>query len=256
MSEFEETTGAQEMSQENPQESRMEFVAPAAPQTEEPEILQNEDKSNNGGNGNLIHYVLEAVLLVAVIVLFVFHFNGVGVTKDADAPVSTKVATQPGNGNILYVNMDTIYECDLFKEKQDILDAESSQLESSFTARQSKLEADAAQFEKNAKAGLLTESQMQNTYQQLGEASQKIQQDYEEAMKSLAKKQADLTSEMMDALREAANEVNASLEGNTASYVITYSNTNPTVIIVDPSRDITQSVISHLNKKCTNKSDK
>ena len=97
---------------------------------------------------------------------------------------------------------------------------------------------------------------MQNTYQQLGEASKKIQEDYEVAMQSLAKKQADLTSEMMDALREAAKEVNAALEGDPASYVITYSNTNPTVIIVDPSRDITNSVINILNKKCTKKSDK
>lgn len=256
MSEFEENTGAQEMSQENPQETRMEFVAPAAAEQEAPEIQPKESMSNNGNNGNLIHYVLEAVLLVAVIVLFVFHFNGVGTTKTTETQAPAKVVTQPGNGNVLYVNLDTIYECDLFKEKQDILDAESSQLESSFTARQSKLEADAAQFEKNAKAGLLTESQMQNTYQQLGEASKKIQEDYEVAMQSLAKKQADLTSEMMDALREAAKEVNAALEGDPASYVITYSNTNPTVIIVDPSRDITNSVINILNKKCTKKSDK
>ena len=58
------------------------------------------------------------------------------------------------------------------------------------------------------------------------------------------------------AIREAADLVNASVEGEPASYVITYSSSNPTIVVVDPNRDITAQVVKELNKKCTKKSDK
>lgn len=209
------------------------------------------------GSCNLIHWIVEGVLLLAVIALFILHFVGTkgGDASDkGDAP-AVKVVTKPGNGNILYVNLDTIYECDLFEEKQAVLDEESKKLENTFTTRQKKLEADYTQFQKNMNAGVLTETQMQYTYQQLETENNKIREDYQIAMENLAQKQADLTNEMLDALREAADLVNASVEGNPASYVVTYSSANPTIIVVDPSRDITAQVVSELNKKCAKKSN-
>ena len=210
------------------------------------------------GNCNMIHWIVEGVLLLAVIALFILHFVGTkgGDTSDNGNAPAVKVATKPGNGNILYVNLDTIYECKLFEEKQAVLDAESKKLEDAFTSRQKKLESDYTQFQKNMNAGVLTETQMQYTYQQLETESNKIREDYQTAMENLAQKQADLTNEMLEALREAADLVNASVEGEPASYVITYSSSNPTIVVVDPNRDITAQVIKELNKKCTKKSDK
>ena len=210
------------------------------------------------GNCNMIHWIVEGVLLLAVIALFILHFVGTkgGDSSDNGYAPAVKVATKPGNGNILYVNLDTIYECDLFEEKQAVLDEESKKLENTFTTRQKKLEADYTQFQKNMNAGVLTETQMQYTYQQLETESNKIREDYQTAMENLAQKQADLTNEMLEALREAADLVNASVEGEPASYVITYSSSNPTIVVVDPNRDITAQVIKELNKKCTKKSDK
>lgn len=209
------------------------------------------------GNCNMIHWIVEGVLLLAVIALFILHFTGGKCCQPADdEATAVKVATKPGNGNILYVNLDTIYECKLFEEKQAVLDAESKKLEDAFTSRQKKLESDYTQFQKNMNAGVLTETQMQYTYQQLETESNKIREDYQTAMENLAQKQADLTNEMLEALREAADMVNASVEGEPASYVVTYSSSNPTVIVVDPSRDITAQVVRELNKKCAKKSDK
>lgn len=208
-------------------------------------------------NCNMIHWIVEGVLLLAVIALFILHFVGGGSSQPADGEsTAVKVSTKPGNGNILYVNLDTIYECDLFEEKQAVLDAESKKLEDAFTSRQKKLESDYTQFQKNMNAGVLTETQMQYTYQQLETESNKIREDYQTAMENLAQKQADLTNEMLEALREAADMVNASVEGDPASYVITYSSSNPTIVVVDPNRDITAQVVKELNKKCTKKSDK
>ena len=232
------------------EESHTEFIADTT----------NEEKkqcASKKGSCNMVHWIVEGVLLLAVVVLFILHFTGGKSSQSADGEApAVKVATKPGNGNILYVNLDTIYECDLFQEKQAVLDEESKKLEDSFTARQRKLETDYTQFQKNVQAGVLTEAQMQYTYQQLEAENGKIREDYQAAMESLAQKQADLTNEMLDALRDAANTVNASVEGDPASYVITYSSSNPTVVIVDPSRDITAHVVAEMNKKCSKKKGK
>ena len=238
------------MEQEEPREEHLEFIE---------ETPQEEKKpcAATKGNCNMIHWIVEGVLLLAVIALFILHFVGSKSCQPADdATTTVKVATKPGNGNILYVNLDTVYECDLFEEKQAVLDEESKKLEEAFTTRQKKLEADYTQFQKNVQAGVLTETQMQYTYQQLETESDKIRADYQTAMESLAQKQADLTNEMLDALREAADRVNAGVEGDPASYVITYSSSNPTVVVVDPNRDITKAVVAEMNKKCAKKSDK
>ena len=238
------------MEQVEPREEHLEFI----------EDTQKEEKKQcaaKKGSCNMIHWIVEGVLLLAVIALFILHFAGNKCCQSADGEVAAvKVATKPGNGNILYVNLDTIYECDLFEEKQAVLDEESKKLEDAFTSRQKKLEADYTQFQKNMNAGVLTETQMQYTYQQLETEINKIREDYQFAIENLAQKQADLTNEMLDALREAANSVNASVEGDPASYVITYSSSNPTVVVVDPNRDITARVVTELNKKCAKKSDK
>ncbi len=241
-------------------EENKENIMAEVPRTEFIADAPKEEKkscSSTKGGCNMMHWIVEGVLLIAVIVLFILHFAGnKGEESDNGAAAPVKVATQPGNGNVLYVNLDTIYECDLFKEKQDVLDQESQKLEQTFTQRQQKLEADYTQFQKNMNAGVLNETQMQYTYQQLETENNKIREDYQVAMESLAQKQADLTNEMLDALRDAAKLINASVEGDPASYVITYSSVNPTVIVVDPSRDITAAVVAELNKKCTKKSDK
>lgn len=229
------------------QERRTEFIADAPKE-------EKKSCSSTKGGCNIMHWIVEGVLLVAVIVLFILHFVGnKSESSNNGATTPVKVATKPGNGNILYVNLDTIYECDLFKEKQAVLDMETQKLEQTFTQRQQKLEADYTQFQKNMNAGVLTETQMQYTYQQLETENNKIREDYQIAMESLAQKQADLTNEMLDALRNAAKVINASVEGDAASYVITYSSINPTVVVVDPSRDITAAVVAELNKKCTPK---
>lgn len=237
--------------QEVQHEENLEFIADAPKE-------KKKNCTSTKGNCNMIHWIVEGVLLLAVIALFILHFVGTkgGDTSDNGNAPAVKVATKPGNGNILYVNLDTIYECDLFEEKQAVLDAESKKLEDAFTSRQKKLESDYTQFQKNMNAGVLTETQMQYTYQQLETESNKIREDYQTAMENLAQKQADLTNEMLEALREAADMVNASVEGDPASYVITYSSSNPTIVVVDPNRDITAQVVKELNKKCTKKSDK
>ena len=237
--------------QEVQHEENLEFIADAPKE-------EKESCASPKCNCNMIHWIVEGVLLLAVIALFILHFVGTkgGDTSDNGNAPAVKVATKPGNGNILYVNLDTIYECDLFEEKQAVLDEESKKLENTFTTRQKKLEADYTQFQKNMNAGVLTETQMQYTYQQLETESNKIREDYQTAMENLAQKQADLTNEMLEALREAADLVNASVEGEPASYVITYSSSNPTIVVVDPNRDITAQVVKELNKKCTKKSDK
>ena len=236
------------MEQEEPREEHLEFI----------EDTQNEEKkqcASTKGSCNMIHWIVEGVLLLAVVVLFILHFTGQKDSSEEATPV-VKVATKPGNGNVLYVNLDTINECQLFKEKQEIYDAEEQRLMSPINERDRKWAADSAQFMQNIQSNKLTEAQIEYTYQNLQEQKMKIESDRYAAAMSLMQKQADLTTEMYDDLRDAANAVNCSVEGDPASYVFTYSASIPTLIFVDPSRDITAHVVAEMNKKCSKKSDK
>ena len=121
--------------QEVQHEENLEFIADTPKE-------EKESCTSPKCNCNMIHWIVEGVLLLAVIALFILHFVGTkgGDTSDNGNAPAVKVATKPGNGNILYVNLDTIYECDLFEEKQAVLDEESKKLENTFTTRQKKLE--------------------------------------------------------------------------------------------------------------------
>ena len=93
------------------------------------------ESSNGSGNGeddgkgkeNISHFLLELVMLAAIIVLFVLHFCGGN--KEAAMPVIP--AGTPGNGDIVYVNIDTINEkYELVNLLTDSLEAEKRHVDS------------------------------------------------------------------------------------------------------------------------------
>ena len=230
---------------------REEFVAPSQPEIPAAEVVApDEPAPQRHDNGRIFQLVALGVLLVAVIVLYVLHFTG-GKKSASETPSAPamQVNTAPGNGNVLYVNLDSVYECKYFKQEMKVLEDEADKLKQDFEQRQAKLEADAAQFQKNIQSNILTEQQAQYAYEDLNKRSDQIQKDYQQALENLAQKQADLTNKLLDRLRVVVDQVNKQgQDAPNASYVITYSHDNPTLLQVDPSREITKNVIYELDK--------
>lgn len=191
-------------------------------------------------NCQVFHWILEGVLLAAVIALFILHFTD----KGNKAPVVQK-PTEVGTGEVVYINIDSVNEkYEMVKILKDTLEAEQQKQEVIFNNRQKALENKAANFEKNYSSGSLTPQQAQYAQQSLQEESTRLQRDYSNYMEDFQARYAAALEQMADSLNEAAKRVNAAYN---ASYIFTYQNGGQ-LLYADPAHDITNEVIEELNR--------
>ncbi len=192
-------------------------------------------------------YIFDGILLIAVIVLYILHFCG---HKEV-APVVP--AGKPGNGDIVYVNIDSINEkYEMVSLLMDSIDAEKQRQAVIFQNRQKALETKASNFQQNYQSGQLTQKQAEYAQISLQQESEKLQGDYEKAVEDLQVRYTAALAQIADSLSAAAARINAK---HNASYVFTYQ-TAGQLIYADPTKDITQEVLDELNKPFHKKNKK
>ena len=194
-------------------------------------------------NCKLCRCIVDAVLIVAVIVLYVLYFC---FPKTAShTPTRTVVNTEPRSGEIIYINIDSV---NANYELVDILtkdiEAEMSKQEAVFQNRQAALERKYNQFQQNYQAGILTQVQIENAQQQLMQESESLKADYERVMGDLEARQAAALKQIADSVITVAKRINA--ERN-ASFVFSYQYGGQ-MIDADPSKDITDELLDILNQ--------
>lgn len=189
----------------------------------------------------LAHWIIEGVLAAAVIALFALHFAG------GKKPAKIEKPAEVGNGEIVYINIDSINEnYELVKILTDSIDADKQKQAVVFQNRQKSLEQKAANFQKNYSSGSLTPQQAQYAQQSLEEESTRLQNDYAQALESLEARYIAAQQQMNDSLLAAAKRVNASYN---ASYIFAYQGSGGSQLLYgDPAHDITQEVLDELNK--------
>lgn len=250
MEDFEKNNETTNVETENTTAIAEEAKPFAAPETVEQDAKTEEPRKESPKCSlkySPISLVVDLVLLLAIVLLFVM--NRGGKCQDANvAPVGEVVGT-PGNGDIFYVNIDSVYECAYVKGKTDVLQAEVDKQDAAFSARQSKLEADYNQFQQNYQSGSLTEQQAKFAMEKIQNESDKIQADYQKVMNDLMQKQDDQRKAMLQTIRETVSKINSgSKDAPHASFVVTYSHDNASLLLVDPTRDMTKAVIAELDK--------
>ncbi len=219
--------------------------------TEEKTVTENFNcEENNEGdkackqkkcNCNVFHYVMEGVLLIAVVVLFILHFC-CGGDKYEFTPVDPSKA---GNGDIVYVNIDTINEkYEMVALLTDSIEVEKQRQTVIFQNRQTALENKLANYQRNMQTGQLTAQQAQYAEQSLQQESAQLQMDYQSTLESLEARYAAALTQIADSLKAACQRAN--LRHN-ASYVVSYG-AGSQFICADPTKDITQEVLADLNK--------
>jgi len=206
-------------------------------------------KEKKPTDSNAVHYIIEAFLAVAVIVLFILHFMG-GSKKDN---VVAPPVQQVGDGSIVYVNMDSINDkYEMVSLLTDSLDAEKQRQAVQFQNRQKALENKLANYQRNMQTGQLTAQQAQYAEASLQQESQRLQNDYAQAVEALEARYAAALEQIADSLRTACGRVNAQ---RNASFVFTYGSSSP-MMVADPSCDITNAVLDELNKPFSKKKKK
>lgn len=195
-------------------------------------------------NCNLCRWIVEAILAIAVIVLYILYFCFPKTTHHT--PVQNNVVnTEPRSGEIIYINIDSV---NANYELVDILtkdiEAEMSKQEAVFQNRQSALERKYNQFQQNYQSGILTQVQIENAQQQLMQESENLKADYARVMGDLEARQAAALKQIADSVIMATKRINA--ERN-ASFVFSYQYGGQ-LLDADPSKDITNELLDILNE--------
>ena len=183
------------------------------------------------------------VLFAAVIALYIMHFCCGG---KAETFTPTPVTAEPGDGSVLFINLDSINANYFFiEEKQKEFDEEMQKQDEIFKQKQANFQKKYEQFQKNYQAGILTDVQIQNAQMQLQSEYQKLENDYNAVVNALTQKQVDVNREMLDSVQAVSARIVAK---RNASFVMTYQKDLPLLIYADPTRDITEEVLFELNK--------
>ena len=206
-----------------------------------PETTQVETKKCKLTKCHIARLVLDAVMVIAIIVLFILHFC----QPKADPYIPSVPEGQAGTGEILYVNIDSINQhYELIKILKDELEAEQIKQDAIFTNREKAFQTKLNNFQQNQQAGVLTAVQIQNSQAQLENEYQQIMTDKERVMNDLMAKQSAANDQMLDSMLTVIRRINSV---RNASFVFTYGYGSQ-MVLGDPTKDITNDVLKELNK--------
>ena len=186
--------------------------------------------------------VFYIIIVLAIAGLYVLHFCDKGPKKAG----STVVTGTPGNGQILYVNLDSISEnYELMKILTNDIEQEIQRQTAIFDNKEKTFQKKYNQFQQNYQSGILTDVQIQNAQQQLQEEYQSIMAERERVLTDLDTRQATALTQVMDSLTLVTEKINA--ERYNASYILGYK-PGTQILYGDPTKDITNEVLEELNK--------
>lgn len=180
--------------------------------------------------------ILNAVLLVAVVVLFILHFT----QKPSGGAVAGNFT--PSNVKVAYVNQDTLFKYyDFVKVNRERLEKESKSLSDQLANRQAALQREVQAYQNGV--GNLTIQQARDLEQSLQQKGQNLQL-YEQS----------LQQQMMDEQAQVAEQIYTKLTDYLKAYsqqrgiavVVKYDRSSD-VLYAGDSLDISRDVIKGLN---------
>jgi len=192
--------------------------------------------------GKWCHIISYGVLLIAIIALYILHF----MAPKQKVFVPKTVTDEPGSGEIVYVNLDNINEnYELVTILTGDIQTEMAKQEAIFANKETTFKKKYKQFQENMNSGVLTQVQMEYAQQQLMQEYQQLEDDKERVFNDLQARQAAALLQIYDSLQAAVHRIN--VERN-ASFVISYQHQSPFLLLVDPTKDITEHVLFELNR--------
>ncbi|MES2388170.1 MAG: OmpH family outer membrane protein [Bacteroidota bacterium] len=193
--------------------------------------------------------ILNAVLFVAVAVLYYLHFSAPAqsAAPAAGGTMPGKVSTAASNGpvNIAFVNTDSLLEhYDYFSGKKAELEARSKRVEADLTNRMKNFENEVMTMRQKADANALTPAQMQEAEQRLGRRQQEIAAYKDEQTARLMDEERNINIRLNDNIR---NYLKGYGKKAGFRYVLGLSSAGG-ILYANDSLDITTDVLKGLNE--------
>ena len=150
-------------------------------------------------------------------------------------------------GSIVYIQMDSrIAGYDMANDLRTELEAKVADIQGDLNKKQRAFESDANEFQTKVQKGLLTQSQAELQNRQLNERLQALQNEGQIKQNEIAEEQAVLLNKVFDAVQTYLTEYNKT---HNYALILTTSAASSTVIVGNPSLDITNDVLIGLNEE-------
>ncbi|MDQ3046148.1 MAG: OmpH family outer membrane protein [Bacteroidota bacterium] len=209
--------------------------------------------------------ILNVVLLIAVAVLYYFHFTSCnqtceeGTTKAEDtAAVNVKpVVMSPKDikaSKIVYINTDVLNEnYEYVKELSSVAKSRLQSMESSYAKKGKDFQDRYMEFQQKAQAGLLSENQTLEAQQELQKKKDELDQMEMKQQELVEQMQRD-NEKVLQTVMEYIKEYNKSSQYN---YILAYSNSAMSpVMVTSEDFDITAEIVEGLNAQYNAKKGK
>ena len=150
-------------------------------------------------------------------------------------------------GRIVYIQMDSLIAgYDMANDLRTELEAKVADIQGDLNKKQRAFESDANEFQTKVQKGLLTQSQAELQNRQLNERLQALQNEGQIKQNEIAEEQAVLLNKVFDAVQTYLTEYNKT---HNYALILTTSAASSTVIVGNPSLDITNDVLIGLNEE-------
>ena len=183
--------------------------------------------------------IWNAILTVAVIVLFFLHFSG-----NKSASLTGSDSTGVGGRRVVYVQVDSLLSnYTFFDDARKELENKRFQLENDLANRGRSLENEIKFFQERAQS--MTLDQARSTEAQLGKKQQDLIAYRDRSAQTLAQEEADKNAELYEKIYQYIEKYN---KDNSYEFVLGYSKGGG-ILYADSTLNVTQKMIDGLNKE-------
>lgn len=191
-----------------------------------------------------ISLILNAVLLVAVGVLFYLHFSG---GSSSTSGQSSSTSGIPSDIKIAYIKSDSVLKYyDFFKTNSEVLESKQKKAQQALQDRVAGLQNEAAQYQRNV--GSMTLSQVKAVEEDLAKKQQNLQLYERSLSQQLMDESAQMNQELYDRITTFLKKYGAE---NNLHVVLKFDQTSD-VLYGGEALDITKAVVEGLNAEYKN----
>ncbi|WP_250630853.1 OmpH family outer membrane protein [Rhodoflexus caldus] len=193
-------------------------------------------------NNNSLSLILNIVLAVAVAFLYYLHFSG----KESGTHSTPVAGEGQGGAMIAYINTDSLLSnYKFFEDMQNELAEKKGKAERQLISRGQSLQQEASSVEKRIQAGLMTNNQIKEAQQTLGQKEQELIAYRETIMAGLMEEEKVLNNRLYDSLMAYLKEYN---KDKKYQYIFGYTKGGG-ILLANDKLDVTNDILKGLNER-------
>lgn len=194
--------------------------------------------------------ILNAVLFVAIVVLYILYFTGAGKEEQAENKEKPVMQQSLSGQNVVFVEFDTILaNYDMYIDLQGKLADKQKKSEAQLTSKSDAWQKAVTDYQNKANKGLVTRSQMMEIEAQLSKDQQNLIKMRDDMAASLAEEKQVTDRQVMYSILEYLEKYNKD-----KNYQFIFSKSfGGNLLLADPANEITTEVLKGLNEEYRNK---